>query len=80
MTLDENRRFGRALVGYYTTRDPRDVWLVFPDGQEANLAQKTFGKAPFTVTSISSIVKAREDLAAPKYMFVLNPGFNIQGD
>ncbi|CAN0170426.1 unnamed protein product [Discosporangium mesarthrocarpum] len=72
-TLDANRDFARELARSFSAKLGRALWLVFPDGGEARLAQKKFGKTPFTVTSIADAIKEGKELDC-QMQIVVNPG------
>eukprot|EP00607_Mallomonas_marina_P005649 CAMPEP_0182432236 /NCGR_PEP_ID=MMETSP1167-20130531/54968_1 /TAXON_ID=2988 /ORGANISM="Mallomonas Sp, Strain CCMP3275" /LENGTH=260 /DNA_ID=CAMNT_0024619485 /DNA_START=194 /DNA_END=976 /DNA_ORIENTATION=- len=78
-TLDTNRAFVREFAKAWKEYN-RDLWVVFPDANEANLAKTTQGwgtSVPFTITSINAAVEAPEEYS-PKLIIAVNPGFNVE--
>ncbi|KAJ1426043.1 hypothetical protein B484DRAFT_450837 [Ochromonadaceae sp. CCMP2298] len=76
-SLDTNRLFTRELVKKFSSYG-KDLWVLFPDSGELNLAVQVWGATEFTMTSISGADKQIKSGASPALMVVVNPGFNVE--
>jgi hypothetical protein len=76
-SLDTNRLFTRELVKKFSSYG-EDLWVLFPDSGELNLAVQAWGATEFTMTSISGADKQIKSGASPALMVVVNPGFNVE--
>eukprot|EP00904_Undaria_pinnatifida_P005540 jgi/Undpi1/2115/HiC_scaffold_12.g05501.m1 len=76
-TLDANRVFARELARSFSARMGKELWLVFPDDAEAELAAKTYGGTTFRVVGIQSAIKNLQEEDC-KMQIVINPGFNVE--
>ena len=76
-TLDTTRDFALQYVNAIGKQYGSDLWVLFPDSKELQLARKVWGDNTFfTMTSIEGAIKAREK--EPKLLVALSPGFNVE--
>ena len=78
-TLDANREFVRRFISKWS-HFREDLWVVFPDASEANLARNSEpwkAGISFTITSIAAAVKSYKE-KKPKFIVAVNPGFNVE--
>jgi hypothetical protein len=77
-TLDTSRDFVRQFVNSFKEYG-KNLWLIFPDNKELQIARKKFGDNTFfTMTSIEGSMKSRQDIEIPKLCIAITPGFNIE--
>lgn len=85
-TLARNRIFVRNFVKAFESYG-RQLWIVFPDGNELYLAQQdpSWGvNLPFTLTTINKLSTfttnemPSSSSVFPKLIVVVNPGFNVE--
>lgn len=77
-SLDTNRAYSKEFAKAFSEFG-KDLWILFPDKKESNLAIQRWGSTnAFTVTSIETAkatINAKE--RNPKVIIALNPGFNV---
>ena len=86
-TLDITRAFTGEFIKPFVATYGNDLWLLFPERSEQQLALKAWGlsgdRAPITVTCIKDALGyLKKDGAAastpmPRLMIAVSPGFNI---
>jgi len=80
-TLDLTRAFVRELISDpYFKRLNDELWILFPDANEAFLARKSWGETvPFVLTSIpGALTDNAKSATPPKVMISVSPGFNVE--
>ncbi|GAB5030752.1 Hypothetical protein NocV09_00400290 [Nannochloropsis oceanica] len=74
--LDDSREWTREFVRPFTPKGSK-LWVIFPDGKEATLANERWGGVNFRIMGIESAMKMPKEEVC-ELQVVVTPGFNVQ--